>query len=128
MKSTEDSKFQKVVPNTAKVIYAWDKNILSISKNSYFCKQEIYKNDHIIDIYVNTDLLTNNVVSKSIFFAILSSSTSLGLMVSIVNLKWIDDCFKSNLIAYSERENVNTIYTILSTRPTSWVVFNKFFT
>ena len=55
LKSIEDPKFQKVVPNTAKVIYAWDKKILSFSKNSKFCKQEIYKNDHIIDIHVNTE-------------------------------------------------------------------------
>ena len=31
-KSIEDPKFQKVVPNTAKVIYAWNKKILSFSK------------------------------------------------------------------------------------------------
>ena len=35
----EDPKFQKCVPNTAKVIFALDKKILSISNNSYFCKQ-----------------------------------------------------------------------------------------
>ena len=34
LKSIEDSKFQKVVQNTAKVIYAWDKKILSFLKNS----------------------------------------------------------------------------------------------
>ena len=37
--------------NTVKVIYAWDKKILSFSKNSKFCKQEMYENDHIIDIH-----------------------------------------------------------------------------
>ena len=42
------------IKNTDKVIYAWNKKILSSSKNSKFCKQEIYKNDHIIDIHVNT--------------------------------------------------------------------------
>ena len=31
LKSIEDKKFQKVVPNTAKVIYAWDTKILSFS-------------------------------------------------------------------------------------------------
>ena len=41
LKSNEDPKFQKVVPNTAKVIYAWVKKIISFSKNSKFCKQEI---------------------------------------------------------------------------------------
>ena len=40
LKSIEDPKFQKVMPNKAKVIYAWDKKILSFSKNSKFCKQE----------------------------------------------------------------------------------------
>ena len=54
LKSIEDPKFQKVVPNTAKVIYAWDKKILSFSKSLKFCIQEIYNNDHIIDIHVNT--------------------------------------------------------------------------
>ena len=32
LKRNEDSKFQKVVPNTAKVIYAWDKKILCFSQ------------------------------------------------------------------------------------------------
>ena len=59
MKSIEDPKFQKVVPNTAKVIYACDKKILSFSKNS---KQEIYTYDHIIDIHVNTEVLTTGLV------------------------------------------------------------------
>ena len=31
-------------------------------KNSKFCKQEIYKNDHIIDIHVNTEVLTTGLV------------------------------------------------------------------
>ena len=44
------------MPNTAKVIYAWDKKSLIFSKNSNFCKQEIYKNDRIIDILVNIEL------------------------------------------------------------------------
>ena len=35
------------MPNTAKVIYAWDKKILCFSKIS-----KIYKNDHMIDIHV----------------------------------------------------------------------------
>jgi hypothetical protein len=48
------------------VIYAWDKKkILSFSKNSKFCKQEIYKNDHIIVIHVNTELLTTGQVIPS---------------------------------------------------------------
>ena len=46
-----NSKFEKVVPNTAK-----DKKILSFSKKSECCKQEIYKNNHIIDIHVNTEV------------------------------------------------------------------------
>ena len=33
LKSIEDPKFQTVVPNTAKVIYAWDNKMFSISKN-----------------------------------------------------------------------------------------------
>ena len=33
---------KKVVPKTAKVIYAWNKKILSFSKNSKLWKQEIY--------------------------------------------------------------------------------------
>ena len=41
------------MPNTTNVIYAWDKKILSFSKNSKFYKQAIYKNDHIIDIDVD---------------------------------------------------------------------------
>ena len=53
------------MPNTAKVIYAWDKKILSFSKNPKFCKQEIYKNDHIIDIHVNTEVLTTGLVIPS---------------------------------------------------------------
>ena len=56
MKSIEDSKFLKVVPITAKVIYALDKKILSISKNSFFCKQEIYK---------MTEVLTTGLVIPS---------------------------------------------------------------
>ena len=47
----------------AKVIYAWDKKILSFSKKSKFCKQEIYKNDHIIDIHVNTEVWTTGLVT-----------------------------------------------------------------
>ena len=50
------------MPNTAKIVYAWDKNILIFSKNSKFCKQEIYKNDHIIDMHVNTEMLTTGLV------------------------------------------------------------------
>ena len=46
----------------AEVIYALDKNTLSISKHLYFCKQEIYKNDFIIDIHVNTEVLTTGLV------------------------------------------------------------------
>ena len=64
--SIEDPKFQKVVPNTAKVIYTWDKKILSFSKNSKFCKQEIDKNDHIIDIHVNTEVLPTGLHSLGI--------------------------------------------------------------
>ena len=56
---------KKVVPNTAKVIFAWDKKILSFSKNSKFCKQKIYKNDHIIDIHANTEVLTTALVISS---------------------------------------------------------------
>ena len=41
------------------------KKMLSLSKNSKFCKQEIYKNDHIIDIHVNTEVLTTGVVKPS---------------------------------------------------------------
>ena len=36
LKSIEDPKFQKVVQNTAKAIYALDKNNLSFSNNSGF--------------------------------------------------------------------------------------------
>ena len=49
----------------AEVIYARDKKSLSFSKNSKFCKQEIYKNDHIIVIYVNTEVLTTGLVIPS---------------------------------------------------------------
>ena len=38
--SIEDPKFQKVVPDTAKVIDACDKKILSFSKISRFCIQK----------------------------------------------------------------------------------------
>ena len=65
MKSIEDPKFLKGVPNTAKVIYAWDKKILSFSKISKFGKLEIYKNDHIIDINFNTGVLTTGLVIPS---------------------------------------------------------------
>ena len=41
------------------------KKILSFSKSSKFCKQEIYKNDHIIDIHVNTKVLTTGLVIPS---------------------------------------------------------------
>ena len=50
------------MPNTAKVIYAWDKKILTFSKNSKFCKQKIYKNDHIIDIHVITEGMTTDLM------------------------------------------------------------------
>ena len=53
------------MPNTAKVIYSWGKKILSFSNNSKFCKQKIYKNDHIIDIHVNTEVLTTGLVIPS---------------------------------------------------------------
>ena len=36
-------KFQKVVPITANVIYAWNKKILSFSKNSKFCNRKFIK-------------------------------------------------------------------------------------
>ena len=65
LKSFEDPKFQKVVPNTAKVIFAWDKKILSFSKSSKFFIRKIYKNDHIIDIHVNTEVLTTGLVIPS---------------------------------------------------------------
>ena len=65
LKSIANPKFQKVVPNTAKEIYAWNKKILSFSKKSKYCKQEIYKNDHIIDIRVNTEMLTTGLVIPS---------------------------------------------------------------
>ena len=64
MKYIEDPKIQKVVPNTAKVIYAWDKKILSFPKNSNCCKREINKNDHIIDIHVNAEVLTTGLVKR----------------------------------------------------------------
>ena len=41
------------------------KKILSFSINSKFCKQEIYENDHIIDIHVNTEVLTTRLVMPS---------------------------------------------------------------
>ena len=34
-------------------------------ENSKFCKQEIYKNDHIINIHVNTEVLTTGLVIPS---------------------------------------------------------------
>ena len=34
--------------------------ILSFSKNSKFCKQEVYKNDHIIDIHIETFSLVSS--------------------------------------------------------------------
>ena len=54
------------MPNTTKVIYAWNKNILNILKNPFFSKQEIYKKKyHIIDIHVNTEVLTTGLVIPS---------------------------------------------------------------
>ena len=35
IKSIEDPKFQKVVPNSAKVIYSWDKKILSYNPGTF---------------------------------------------------------------------------------------------
>ena len=52
------------MPNEANVVYPWDKKILSFSKNSKFCKQEICENDHIIDIHVNTEVLTTGLNTK----------------------------------------------------------------
>ena len=51
--------------DTAKAIFAWDTKIFSYSKNSKFCKQEIYKNDHNIDIHVYTEVLTTGLVIPS---------------------------------------------------------------
>ena len=56
---------KKVLPNTAKVIYAWGKKILRFSTNSKFFKEELYENDHIIDIHVNTEMLTTGLVIPS---------------------------------------------------------------
>ena len=64
-KSIEDPNFQKVVPNTAWVIYAWDEKILRFYKYLKFYIQVIYKNDHIIDIHVNTEMLTTELVIPS---------------------------------------------------------------
>ena len=51
---------------TVKVIYVWDKTILRILNNFYFCKQLIYiEKDHIIDIYVNTKVLTTELLISS---------------------------------------------------------------
>ena len=41
--SIEDPKFQKVVPNTAKVIYSWDEKILSFSKIQSFVNRKFIK-------------------------------------------------------------------------------------
>ena len=38
----EDPRFQKIVPNAAKVIYAWDKKILSFA-NRKFIKMTTYR-------------------------------------------------------------------------------------
>ena len=38
---------------------------LVFGKKSHFCKQEIYTNDHIIDIHVNTEVLTTGLVIPS---------------------------------------------------------------
>ena len=65
VKSIRETKFQNVVPNTAKVIYARNKNILSISNNVGFFKQLIYKNYHIIDVHVNTKVLKTGLVIPS---------------------------------------------------------------
>ena len=43
----------------------WNMIIPSFSKNSKFCKQEIHTNDHIIDIHVNTEVLTTGLVMPS---------------------------------------------------------------
>ena len=56
--------WRKWAPNS-KVIYACDNKILRISKNSYFCKQEIYKNDHTTDIHVNIEVLTSGLMITS---------------------------------------------------------------
>ena len=66
--SIEDPKFQKIVQNTVTVIYVWDTNILSFSKNLKFCKQEIYKKKkkcQIIDMHVNIEGLTTGLVIPS---------------------------------------------------------------
>ena len=61
----DDPKFKTVVPNMPKVIYAWDKKILSISINSHFSEQYIHNIDHIVDIHVNTEVLTTGIVIPS---------------------------------------------------------------
>ena len=65
LKGIEDTKIQKVVANTAKVIYSCNEKILSFSKNSKFYQQKIYKNYHIIDYHVNTEVLSTWLVIPS---------------------------------------------------------------
>ena len=65
MKSIEDPKFPKMNQNTANVIYAWDEKIVNFSRNSRSGNQGIYKNDYIIDIQVNTEVLTTGLVIPS---------------------------------------------------------------
>ena len=57
MKRIEDPKFQKVVPNTANVIYVWYKKILI-----FFRKNQSFVNRKFIDIHVNTEVLTTGLV------------------------------------------------------------------
>ena len=42
LEGIEDTKFQKVMPNTDTVIFAWNKKILSILNNSFYSKKKIY--------------------------------------------------------------------------------------
>ena len=43
----------------------WIRESLVFLKKSYFCKHEIYKYYHIIEILVNTEVLTTGVVIPS---------------------------------------------------------------
>ena len=62
MKGIEDPKFQKVVPNTAKVIYSRDKKILGFSKKNQREKDWIIRKFEII--YIINLKLREVILSK----------------------------------------------------------------
>lgn len=75
------------MPNTGKVIFAWNEKNRIIAISSYYCKHLMYNKDHIIDMYVLTTGLVMPFDTKRLPAVTLIISVLIIYKIREVNVK-----------------------------------------